>query len=72
MNVEFLYKNHKGEKALRIVHDVSIEYIPTPGFDYQPGWFLSGICQTKMARRSFALTHIVIPQDGRFYKVREL
>jgi len=32
-----------------------------PGFDYEPGWFLSGFDTHKQARRSFALTNIMRP-----------
>ena len=55
----FAYKNHRGEISERRVHIHCLEYIMNPGFDYEPGWFLSGFDEHKQARRSFALTNIV-------------
>jgi hypothetical protein len=42
----------------------SVEWIGRPGFDYQPGWFISGIDLDKDEHRSFALTHIVLTVSG--------
>lgn len=58
MIATFNYKNHRGEIALRTVEVQSLDFLYNPGFGYQPGWFLSGICQDKGERRSFALSHI--------------
>lgn len=56
----FRYRNHKGEEAIRSVAVESLDFLVNPGFGYQPGWFISGICQDKLERRSFALSHIVL------------
>lgn len=58
MIVTFNYKNWRGEVTVRHVKVESLDFYMSPGFGYQPGWFLSGICQDKKERRSFALTHI--------------
>lgn len=60
MLVSFKYKNHNGQEAIRHVEVESLDFLVNPGFGYQPGWFLSGICQDKKERRSFALSHIVL------------
>lgn len=72
MEISFFYKNHRGEVSERFVFLDSLEWVNNPGYDYQPGWFLSGIDKDRGARRSFALTHIVLPpeQDVRkFFKL---
>ena len=61
--IEFEYINYKGVRSKRRVTVDSIEFIRTPGYDYQPGWFISGYDHDKKARRSFAMTHIVIPAE---------
>lgn len=61
--VHFKYKNHNGKIAERTVIVESLEYIIDPGFGYPPGWFLSGYCYDKKARRSFALGNIILPED---------
>jgi hypothetical protein len=58
--VEFNYKNRKGEIALRQIVFERLHYILLPGYGYQPGWFITGICQTKQSRRSFALSNIIL------------
>ena len=65
IRVEFIYKNHKGETELRHVICNKLEWIEKSGFDYQPGWFLSGWDTDRDSPdnyRSFALTHIVLVQ----------
>jgi hypothetical protein len=64
----FLYKNHRGETELRKVSQVRLELIKNPGFGYQPGWFLSGWDIARQAKRSFALSNIVIDDDVKFGK----
>ena len=66
MRVNFQYKNHRGEIAEREVEFIGLIYVRNPGYGYQPGWFLHGICQKKQEVRSFALTHIILP-DTPFY-----
>jgi hypothetical protein len=72
--IEFIYRNYKGRTSLRRVRVDSIEWISHPGFDYQPGWFLSGIDLEKDARRSFALSSITLTAAGSrgVYKLLEL
>lgn len=62
--VRFKYRNHRGKVSDRIVDVRQIEWIERPGYDYQPGWFISGICQDKQAYRSFALNHVVLVKDN--------
>lgn len=63
--VKFKYKNYKGEARERTVEVTSLDFLRNPGFDYQPGWFLNGICQEKQLVRSFALTNIILdPPEG--------
>jgi len=56
--IQFNYLNHRGEKALRTVTPLSVEYIAAPGFNYQPGWFLNGFCHDRQQTRTFAFTNI--------------
>lgn len=63
--ISFFYKNHRGEVAERTIDVDSIEWQNNPGYDYQPGWFISGHCHDRDARRSFALSHIVLPEGVR-------
>lgn len=71
MRIQFTYRNHRGNERLRTIDVDSVEFIRNPGFNYQPGWFVSGYDCDKEARRSFALTHIVLPDSEtvRFYKL---
>ena len=69
MIIEFTYRNHRGQIEQRRVDVDSIEYIRDPGFHYQPGWFLSGKDLDRDARRSFALTHIILPEHTPYYKL---
>lgn len=55
----FEYKNYRGEIATRTVHVYCLEYRQTPGFGYEPGWFLSGFDVDRQAMRSFALENII-------------
>ena len=57
--ITFTYLNHRGEFSRRTVLVDSLEFQNNPGLGYQSGWFLSGICQDREARRSFALSRIV-------------
>jgi predicted DNA-binding transcriptional regulator YafY len=61
--VAFKYMNHRGEIEDRVVAVDALEYMTGIGLGYQPGWFLSGICQKKQARRSFALSRIIFDDD---------
>lgn len=65
MGIRFTYRNHRGEVEQRFITNPSIEFIRQPGYGYQPGWFISGYCVDRGARRSFALTHIQLPDDPR-------
>lgn len=69
MLVTFKYKNHRGEETVRNVDVKSIDFVLNPGYGYQPGWFLSGICQDKQANRSFALSHIVLVDNKHSYTI---
>lgn len=68
--IAFNYLNHKGIISERRVTVDSIEFIFGIHYGYQPGWFVSGYCHEKKARRSFALSRIVFsdswPQDKIF------
>lgn len=68
----FVYTNHKGVTSTRKVAVDSVEFITAPGFNYQPGWFISGICQDKQERRSFALSHIKMPSELPIFKILDL
>ncbi|QJD54353.1 hypothetical protein [Aminobacter phage Erebus] len=65
--ISFRYKNHRGEISIRTVDVDSIEFLHmrkvNPKYGHQPGWFISGRCHTKDARRSFALCNIILPSD---------
>lgn len=61
--LEFTYRNHRGEIEDRRIIPDAIEYMANPGFNYQPGWFISGECLDRKARRSFRLSHIVFNPD---------
>lgn len=60
----FKYRNHRGILSERAVVVDSVEFIRQPGFGYQSGWFVSGLCLTKNERRSFALTNIVMDPEN--------
>lgn len=60
--VAFRYRNHKGVVKTRSVEVKSLDFLKEPGFGYQPGWFLTGICADKNEIRSFALCNIIL--DG--------
>lgn len=74
--VTFDYKNHRGEVRTRTVDVDAVEFLHMrkldPKYGYQPGWYLSGRCHDKDARRSFALCNIILPNDVRedFFKLR--
>lgn len=56
--IQFGYTNHRGETAKRTITVDAVEYVHRPGYDYEPGWFVSGWCHDRQARRSFALSKI--------------
>ena len=56
--IEFVYLNHRGEKGLRRIIPEALEFHASRGHGYQPGWFISGHCLDRDARRSFALSRI--------------
>lgn len=58
--ISFNYRNHRGKVENRTIDVDRVEWLARPGYDYQPGWFISGYCHDRKARRSFALTHIVL------------
>lgn len=59
--IEFAYRNYRGEIAVRKIEPTDLAYQPKPGYDYQPGWALSGIDLERDARRTFFLPHIILP-----------
>lgn len=61
--ITFTYINHAGKRAERTVDVETLEFIKDPGFGYQGGWFISGRCHDKNARRSFSLSRIVLPDS---------
>lgn len=63
MKITFKYRNYKGSVGYRTIEVQSLDWIAAPGFDYQPGWFISGIDEEKKVRRSFALSHIVLEKN---------
>ncbi|RUX60136.1 hypothetical protein [Mesorhizobium sp. M7A.F.Ca.CA.002.12.1.1] len=63
IQAQFTYLNHRGETSKRTVDIDSIEFHRNPGYGYQPGWFISGFDHHRVARRSFALSRIAIPED---------
>lgn len=60
--INFLYKNHRGEVAQRTCMAHSLQYLVAPGYGYQPGWFITGDVEGK-GTRSFALANMVIEPD---------
>lgn len=62
--IKFKYLNHKGATSMRTVNVIGVDYISSPGFGYQAGWFLTGWCHDKQATRSFALSHINVSPNG--------
>lgn len=71
--VTFTYRNHKGAIEQRSIIPDALEWINDPGYNYQPGWFLSGRCTERKQRRSFALANIVLPpaDERKFFKLME-
>ena len=56
----FKYRSHRGVIEERTIDVDSVEWVSNPGYDYQPGWFISGMCHDRNKRRSFVLTNIVL------------
>lgn len=73
-DVKFKYLNHRGVIEEREIRFESLEFIRDPGFGYQSGWFISGECYKKAARRSFALSRIIMDNGDvpRFYTLLKL
>ena len=69
MKVLFKYKNHRGELGIRSLDIECVEFLPDPGYGYQPGWFISGLDTDKNARRSFALSHIIFPEGSKTFRI---
>lgn len=71
--VKFNYKNHRGVVAERHVRNPRLQFEYKPGFGYQPGWFLHGFDLDKQAPRSFALSHIILPDTYtlKVYQIEE-
>jgi predicted DNA-binding transcriptional regulator YafY len=63
--VNFTYRNHRGEVAERTVTVDAVEFKRNVGYGYKDGWFVSGYCHDKKARRSFALCNIIPPEPNR-------
>lgn len=67
--ITFKYLNHRGEHADRTIDVEAVEFIREPGFGYQSGWFVSGRCHDKDARRSFALNRILFNDQEQVPKI---
>lgn len=65
--ISFLYLNHRGEVATRRVQPEGIEWLPNPGYGYEPGWFLRGFDMDRAAIRSFRLSHIQRGHDTELF-----
>lgn len=65
----FRYKNYKGEIKPRRVYVSSVDYIVAPGHNYESGWFITGFDLDKKARRSFALTNIILDGDNPIFRI---
>lgn len=69
--IKFTYKNHRDVVAERTVDVEHLHFIKEPGFGYEPGWFISGFCHDKQARRSFSLANIE-RGEARFFMLLDL
>lgn len=58
--INFKYRSHRGVIEDRTIDVDMVGWLHNPGYGYQPGWFISGRCHDRNARRSFALSHIVL------------
>jgi predicted DNA-binding transcriptional regulator YafY len=65
MQVTFDYMTHRGTVEKRTVTVRGVDWTDNPGYNYQPGWFLTGHCHDRDAMRSFALNRIVLPEARR-------
>ncbi|QWY83380.1 hypothetical protein [Rhizobium phage RHph_X3_2] len=61
--ISFKYLNHKGVTATRTITVDAVEFFGKANFGYQPGWYISGHCHDKHARRSFCLSRIIFDDD---------
>lgn len=64
--MQFTYRNHREEIAVRTITPLMIIYEPNPPeeYKYQPGWFLHGYDHEKEAPRTFDINRI-IPNESR-------
>lgn len=75
----FSYQNHAGNLEKRTVEVEEITWLDKmpAGYEgppvYQPGWFLIGIDHNRDERRSFALSHVILPETrGGGYRLVDL
>lgn len=63
LELKFKYLSHRGVVEDRRILFNRLEWLPAPGFNYAPGWFIRGQdFDREMADRSFAIVNI-IPDD---------
>ncbi len=63
LELKFKYLSHRGVIEQRRILFNRIEWLPEPGFNYAPGWFIRGQdFDREMADRSFSFNNI-IPED---------
>lgn len=73
--ITFEYLNHNGKQSTRTVTVDAVEFFNKITLGYQPGWYISGFCHDKQARRSFALSRILFTDelfDRNIYKLLTL
>lgn len=56
--LSFIYKNWKGEVAVRDVMPLEIEFTTSEWHGDKPQWFIRGICLEKNEERMFAMKDI--------------
>jgi len=64
--IQFTYRNNSGKLTQRRVIPDALEYVVRGGYNYQPGWAISGLDVDRNVRRTFFLTHIVFERDANF------